>query len=143
MIKAGYLDRSFVTDPTTGWAVLDQPIVMVCADAVQTVRELLPALERLIASKAALVIVAPTFSDEVAATLAVNKIRQTMRLLPISASADQLEAVADATGASRLLRSDLQAGFVPPEHLGRATRWVSSRTQSFIIAPPAGTNTSG
>jgi hypothetical protein len=134
-VKAGYLAAEFITDAGSGWAVLDRPIIMVCDEPVQTVRELLPVLERLVLSKSPLVIAAPAFTDEVEATLAVNKIRLTMRLLPIRASAEQLVSIAEATGADRLLRSDLQAGFVLPQHLGRAGRWVSSRSQSFIIGP--------
>ena len=140
-MKAGYLAPEFVTDASSGWAVLDQPLVLVCSERVQTVRELLPVLERLISAKEPLVIAAPAFTDEVSATLAVNKIRQTIPLLPIAATAEQLGAIAAATGAHQLVRSDLQAGYVPPEHLGRATRWVSSGKQSFILGPAAGRTT--
>jgi hypothetical protein len=136
-IKAGYLAREFVTDQTSGWAVLDQPMIMVCAEPVKTVRELLTVLEKLVVTKAPLVIAAPAFTDEVEATLAVNKIRQTLRLLPVAASEPQLAAIAAATGASQLIRSDLQAGYVLPTHLGRSVRWVSGPSQSYIIGPAA------
>ena len=55
--------------------------MLVCADPIQTFRELLGTLEKLILSKSPLVIVAPAIAPEVLATLEVNAIRQTMRLL--------------------------------------------------------------
>jgi hypothetical protein len=133
-IAAGYLSRDFVTDPTSGQAVLDAPRVLVCADPVQSLRELLGILEKLVLSRTALVVVAPSMSTEVRSTLEVNQIRGTMRLLAVTSSADdELRRVAAATGAQIRDRSDLQAGYVWPEHLGGCDRWVSNGRHSFVI----------
>jgi hypothetical protein len=133
-VTAGYASKDFVTDPTSGWAVLDRPAVLVCADPVETVRELLGALEQLIMSRTPLVIVAPRLTPEVLATLEVNQIQQTMKLLVVTPkAAAELSALASACGATMLDRSDLRSGYAPPEQLGRCERWVSTAKASHVI----------
>lgn len=134
-IDVGYANRTFVTDPTSSWAVLDQPMILVCAEPVDTIRELISVLEKLILSKTGLIVVAPALGGEVLGTLEVNKIRQTMPLLAvISPDLAQLDKIATSTGASILERTDLQASYVTPEQLGRCERWVSDNKRSFVIA---------
>lgn len=136
-IGAGYVSRDFISDPASGQAVLDSPRVLVCADPVGSVRELLGILEKLILSGTPLVVVAPALSEEVRSTLEVNQIRHTMQLLAVTPSRPaDLVRVAEATGAELRTRSDLQAGYVWPEHLGQCARWVSNGRSSFVIAAP-------
>lgn len=130
-IAAGWLSRDFVTDAGSGQAVLESPRVLVCLAPVKSTRELLGVLERCSLSGTALVVVAPSFSDEVRGTLEVNQIRRTLRVLAV-ATAD-LEAVAEATGAQPRDRSDLQSGYVWPEHLGGCGRWVSTSKASYVL----------
>jgi hypothetical protein len=132
-IKTGYASKEFVTDKGSGWAVLDQPRVLVCADPVGTIRELLPVLEPMIMSKSPLVIVAPRLADEVRATLEVNKIRQTMSLLAVTPAEADLARIAEATGAGIIDRADRQSGYVPLDQLGRCERWVSTASASHVI----------
>lgn len=133
-IDAGYVTRDFISDPGSGQAVLEAPRVLVCADPVNSLRELLGILEKLILSQTPLVVVAPALSEEVRCTLEVNQIRHTMSLLAVTpANAADLQRAADATGAAVRTRSDLQAGYVWPEHLGSCARWVSNSRTSFII----------
>ena len=54
-------------------------------DAISSFRELIGTLEKLILSKTPLVVVAPDIAADVLATLEVNTIRHTMRLLASSA----------------------------------------------------------
>lgn len=140
VINSGFASRDFVTDPDSQWAVLEDPRVLVCADPVASIRELLTILEKLILSRTPLVIMAPTLAPEVQATLEVNTIRQTMRLLVVKTSGADLQRAASATGAEVRTRSDLQAGYVRPEHLGSCARWVSTARVSLIIgaAGPSG-----
>lgn len=133
-VDAGYDSLDFVTDPTSGWAVLDSPRVLVCSEGIETTRELLGVLEKLLLSRTPLVIVTPGLSAEVGSTLQVNHIRQNMSLLTVTTSVvADLTRVARVTGAAVKSRSDLQAGYVWPEHLGRCDRWVSSAKASFLI----------
>ena len=64
--------------------MLEGPAVLVCADGIESFRELLGVLEKLILAKTPLVVVAPAIAPDVLATLEVNKIRQTMRLLVVT-----------------------------------------------------------
>jgi len=132
-VPTGYASRDFVTDPTSGWAVLDHPAVLACADPVDSIRELLPVLERLIMTGTPLVVLAPRMSTEVRATLEVNAIQQTMRLLAVTPSIAELKSLAAACGVEPVDRSDRQAGYFPPEQLGQCERWVSTPKASHVI----------
>jgi hypothetical protein len=132
-IPAGYASKDFVTDPDSGWAVLDRPAVLVCGEPVETIRELLSVLERLVMSRTPLVIVAPRLAPEVIATLEVNQIQQKMQLLAVTPKAAELPALASACGATIMDRADLRSGYAPPDQLGRCERWVSTAKASHLI----------
>lgn len=130
-VAAGWLSKDFVTDAGSGRAVLDSPRVLVCLEPVESTRELLGVLERCTLSGTALVVAAPSFSDEVRGTLEVNAIRRTLRVLAVAAA--DVAPIAAATGASPRDRSDLQSGYVWPEHLGSCARWVSTSKASHVV----------
>lgn len=132
-VKAGYASRDFITDSASSWAVLDHPAVLVCGDSVATFRELLSPLEKLILSKTPLVVVAPAIAPEVLATLEVNTIRQTMRLLAVICDDAGLSTTAAACQAKIIDRSDRQSGYLAPDQLGRCECWVSTATSSHLI----------
>ena len=140
-IPTGYASGDFVTDPTLGWAVLDHPSVLVCADPVDSIRELLPVLERLMMTGTPLVVAAPNLAPEVRSTLEVNAIQQTMRLLAVTPDTAALASLAAACGADPVDRSDRQAGYFPPERLGRCERWVSTAKASHVIVSAEVTHT--
>jgi hypothetical protein len=133
-IGTGYASSDFVTDPTSGWAVLDEPVVLVCADPVASIRELLGVLERMVLSQTPLVVVAPDLAPEVIATLEVNRIQRRLALVVVVAPDDGERAVvAQACGATPTNRSDRQAGYLPPSVLGRCARWVSTARTSHVL----------
>jgi hypothetical protein len=132
-VGTGYTSRDFVTDPTSGWAVLDHPSVLACADPVESIRELLPVLERLIMTGTPLVVLAPKLSPEVQSTLEVNAIQQTMRLLAVTPNTADLKSLAVACAAEPVIRADRQAGYFPPDQLGHCERWVSTAKASHVI----------
>jgi len=132
-IRAGYASRDFVTDLETGWAVLDQPAVLVCTDPVESLRELLPVLEQLIMTKKPLVVAAPRLAGEVLATLEVNQIRRTMSLLAVTPAEADLADLATACGATLIDRADRQSGYLRADQLGGCQRWVSTAKTSHVI----------
>lgn len=132
-VPTGYASRDFVTDATSGWAVLDHPVVLACADPVGSIRELLPVLERLIVTGHPLVVLAPELAPEVQSTLEVNAIQQTMRLVAATPDAAALASLAAACGADPIDRTDRQAGYLPAERLGHCERWVSTAKASHMI----------
>jgi hypothetical protein len=132
-VDVGYASRDFITDASSGWAVLERPAVLVCGDPIQTFRELLGALEKLILSKTPLVVAAPAIAGDVLATLEVNAIRQTMRLLAVVCDDASLNTVAAACQAVIIDRSDRQSGYLAPDQLGHCERWISSETSSHLV----------
>lgn len=137
-VEAGHASKSFVTDPTSSWAVLDDPVILICAEPVTSTRELLPIMERSAMSGRALVVAAPFFAPEVLATLEVNVIQQKLRLLAVATRDPETTIkISGAVGATPLARSDLQAGYVPVEQLGHCRRWVSDARRSWVLAGPS------
>jgi len=132
-VDAGYASRDFITDSSSDWAVLDRPAVLVCGDAVESFRELISTLEKLILSRTPLVVVAPNIASDVLATLEVNTIRQTMRLLAVICDQTCRGTVAAACQAVIMDRSDRQSGYLGPDHLGHCERWISTATSSHLI----------
>ena len=63
----------------------------------------------------------------------MNAIQQTMRLLAVTPDSAALASLAAACGADPIDRSDRQAGYFPPERLGRCERWVSTAKASHVI----------
>ncbi|MFT3860774.1 hypothetical protein [Micropruina sp.] len=133
-VAAGIATTSFVTDGPTGWAVATDPVVAVLSGRVDTVRELLPLLERAQCAKRPLVLAAPGFSPEVLDTLAANTVQGKQQCLPVVVNAEQAERLSALTLARPLSHSDLQAGWLPDEALGSIDTWLSDRTTSWLIA---------
>jgi hypothetical protein len=132
-VDAGYASHDFITDSSSAWAVLEHPAVLVCGDAISSFRELIGTLEKLILSKTPLVVVAPSIAPDVMATLEVNTIRRTMRLLAIICDGPCLRTVATSCHALTIDRSDRQSGYLGQDHLGHCERWVSTATSSHLI----------
>jgi hypothetical protein len=132
-VDAGYASRDFITDSSSAWAVLQQPTVLVCGDAISSFRELIGTLEKLILSKTPLVVVAPSITPDVLATLEVNAIRRTMRLLAVIGDEPCLRTVATACHGVMIDRSDRQSGYLAQDHLGHCERWISTATSSHLI----------
>ncbi|WP_152365712.1 hypothetical protein [Microlunatus speluncae] len=134
IITARRASDFFITDKTSGWSVLDRPRVLVCADPIRSVRELLSVLERMIAARQSLVIMAPEFAEDVRKTLEVNRIRNMLNVLALIADDDARAAAITATEAVAASAGDLQAGYLPDDHLGRCDRWVAESRRSSVIA---------
>lgn len=132
-IAAGIPSSSFVTDVPTGWAVAAAPLVVVLADEVSTLRELLPLLERAQQAARPLVLAAPSFGAAVLETLAANTVQGKTQCVPVVADGPQSERIASLADARPLSHSDLQAGWVPDDALGRVDTWISDRKQSWLI----------
>jgi hypothetical protein len=132
-VDAGYASGDFITDSSSRWAVLERPAVLVCGDTIESFRELISTLEKLILSRTPLVVVAPRIAADVLATLEVNTIRHTMRLLAVICNEKGLSTVATACQALIIDRSDRQSGYLAPDQLGHCERWISTARSSHLI----------
>lgn len=134
----GYADPVFANDPATGLCVLTRPRILVAADEVTTVRELLSFLEKSSTAKRSVVVVAPGFAKDVLATLAVNASQRTLECVAlVIPDAGQRRALCSLVGATPLSRQDLRSGYVPPS-LGTCETWVSSAERLWILPEEAG-----
>ena len=133
-VAAGWASADFVTDAETGWAVLEHPVVLVCADEVASLRELLGLLEQVLLSRTPLVVVAPALAREVLATLEVNRIQGLLAVVAVLVpDAGEREALARGCGATPIERADRQAGYLPSSALGQCRRWVSTDRRSLAV----------
>lgn len=132
VIAAGYASAAFANDLESGWAALAAPQVLVCADAISEVREIVAPLEESLGSPHPLVIVAPEFAEEVLRTLEVNVLQGLLDVLPVCAQSGAREAIVEATGATMIDHTDLRAGYLPDEHRGHADRWISTAKETWI-----------
>lgn len=133
-IPAGYPDSSWITDPPTGWAVLDHPLILVCDDPIETMRELLTPIERAKREGHPLVLVAPAFNDEVIDTLRANLVQGTFPGLPLTVvSAAGREVLCQRVQARPVSRDDLRSGYLDPNALGVCQTWIADAHQSWAI----------
>tara|TARA_R100001509_G_scaffold152502_1_gene112764 strand:+ start:5196 stop:6815 length:1620 start_codon:yes stop_codon:yes gene_type:complete len=81
----GYKSPYFVTDNNTMTATLENPLILLADQKITQVKELLPILEAVSAQAKSLVIIAEDIDNEALATLIVNKMRGTMKVVAIKA----------------------------------------------------------
>lgn len=131
----GHAAREFTTDEASHLCVLPEPWILVADNDVTTLRELLPFLEKARARDRRVVIVAPSLSRDVLATLQVNAVKHTLScaavLLP---DAEQRRVLCSLVGAIPLAAADLRAGYVPESSLGTCGVWVSSPGQLWVVS---------
>lgn len=131
-IAVGYASAEFVTEPASKQAVLTDALVLVCSDDVETLRELLPALERALRTGRPLVVVAPAIAPEVLATLEVNAIQGHVPGVAVLADDVARAEVLRASGAEPVDATDRRSGWLSPDALGHVARWTSTRTASRL-----------
>ncbi len=126
-------DGAFITDAATNWCVLESPRVLVIADEVDSIRELLGALEQAQAGGRPLVLVAAGFHADVIATLLVNHVQGKVTCLPLTLAGADRESVCELTGAESLTSEDLKSGYLPATAWGAAAVWVSDARGSHVV----------
>jgi chaperonin GroEL len=140
-LDEGYLSPYFVTDPERLECVFDAPLLFVTAREVESVHELVPALEVAAATSRPLVVVAESLSDDVLSMLITNRVRGSVEVCAVSAPGygeRRRAALSDiaALGDGRCVNDD--AGDDPtklgPADLGSLRRAVIGRERSLLTA---------
>ena len=136
----GYLSPYFVTDADRMEAVLEDPYILIHSGKISSMNELLPLLEKVIAAKGTLFIVAEDVDGEALSTLVVNKIRGTFTSVAVKAPAfgdrrkAMLEDIAILTGGQTVAAEvGLKLDQVGLEVLGRARRIVVTKDNTTIV----------
>ncbi|MCI0651012.1 MAG: chaperonin GroEL [Planctomycetes bacterium] len=140
----GYLSQYFVTDEDNAKAILKDPYILVLEEKISNVNQILPILERVLATKKALLIIAEDIDGEALSMLVVNKIRG---VLPCAAAkapgyGDRRKAmlsdIAATTGATAIFKDlGLEPDSIELSHLGTAQR-IEITSEHTIIVKGAG-----
>ncbi|MDP8238073.1 MAG: chaperonin GroEL [Candidatus Hatepunaea meridiana] len=81
----GYLSPYFITDPDNMEAVLEEPMILIHDKKISVMKDLLPILEKTAQMGKGLLIVAEDVEGEALATLVVNKLRGTLKIIAVKA----------------------------------------------------------
>ncbi len=81
----GYVSPYMVSDREKMTVDLDNPLIMVTDQKINTVQEILPILEQVMQSNKPLLLIADDFEQEVTSTLVVNKLRGTFNVVATKA----------------------------------------------------------
>ena len=132
-VDVGFASAAFLTEPGAREVVLDDALVLVCGDGVETIRELLPAVEQALRSARPLVVVAPAIAADVLGTLEVNAIQGLVPGVAVLADEAVRAQVLEATGAQPVDATDRRSGWLDPDALGHAARWTSSGRSTRVV----------
>ncbi len=136
----GYLSPYFVTNSESMDAEMETPYVLIHDKKISNMKDLLPLLEKVVQTGKPVLIIAEDVEGEALATLVVNKLRGTFKVLAVKAPGfgdrrkAMLEDIAVLTGAT-LISED--AGYklenATLEYLGTAKRVVSDKDNTTIV----------
>jgi chaperonin GroEL len=136
----GYLSPYFINNQESMTADLEAPLILLHDSKIQTIRDLLPALEAVQKSGKSLLIVAEDIDGEALATLVVNNMRGIVKVAAVKAPGfgDRrkaiLQDIAVLTGATVISEEvGLSLEGVTEEHLGTAKRVEISKENTIII----------
>ncbi len=136
----GYLSPYFVTDPEKMEAVLDDPYILIHDKKISAMKELLPILEKVAQSGRPLLLIAEDVEGEALATLVVNKLRGTLKVVAVKAPGfgdrrkEMLRDIAVLTGGQVISE---EVGFklenATLNDLGRAKRVVVDKDNTTVV----------
>ena len=136
----GYLSPYFVTNPESMDAEMETPYVLIHDKKISNMKDLLPLLEKVVQTGKPVLIIAEDIEGEALATLVVNKLRGTFKVLAVKAPGfgdrrkAMLEDIAILTGGT-VVSED--AGYklenATIEYLGTAKRIVSDKDNTTIV----------
>ena len=136
----GFLSPYFVTDPDRMEAVLEDPYLLLVGSKVTAVRDLVPALEKVMQTNRPLLIIAEDVEGEALATIVVNKIRGTFNAAAVKAPGfgdrrkAMLQDMAILTGGQVISEEvGLKVDAVTLDMLGQARKIVVSKDETTIV----------
>ena len=136
----GYISPYFVTDPDRMEAVLEDPYVLFVGSKISAVRDLVPALEKVMQTNRPLVVISEDVEGEALATLVVNKIRGTFTSVAVKAPGfgdrrkAMLQDMAILTGGQVVSEEvGLKVDGVTLDMLGQARKIVVSKDETTIV----------
>jgi chaperonin GroEL len=136
----GYISPYFVTDPERMEASIDDAYILLVSSKISSVRDLVPALEKVMQSGRPLVIIAEDVEGEALATLVVNKIRGTFKSVAVKAPGfgerrkAMLQDMAILTGGQVISEEvGLKLENVTLDLLGSAKRVIVTKDETTVV----------
>ena len=136
----GYLSPYFVTNSDNMEAEMDDTYILIYDKKISNMKDLLPLLEKVVQTGKSVVIIAEDIEGEALATLVVNKLRGTFKVLAVKSPGfgdrrkSMLEDIAVLTGGT-VISED--AGYklenATLEYLGTCKRAVSDKDNTTIV----------
>ncbi|HUG27466.1 MAG TPA: chaperonin GroEL [Gemmatimonadales bacterium] len=136
----GYLSPYFVTDPEKMEAIVEDGLILIYDKKISAMKDLLPVLEKVAQGGRPLLIIAEDVEGEALATLVVNKLRGTLKVVAVKAPGfgdrrkEMLRDIAILTGG-QVISEEL--GFklenATLNDLGRAKRIVVDKDNTTIV----------
>ena len=136
----GYLSPYFVTNSESMETEMDDAYILIHDKKLSNMKDLLPLLEKVVQTGKQVMIIAEDVEGEALATLVVNKLRGTFKVLAVKAPGfgdrrkAMLEDIAVLTGGT-VISED--AGYklenATLEYLGKAKRIVSDKDNTTIV----------
>ncbi|MDP4291391.1 MAG: chaperonin GroEL [Bacteroidota bacterium] len=137
----GYISPYFVTDTEKMESVYEDPFVLIYDKKISSMKDLLPILEKVVQTGKALVIVAEDVDGEALATLVVNKLRGSLKIVAVKAPGfgdrrkAMLEDIAILTGGTVISE---ETGYKLEDadisYLGRAEKISVDKDNTTIVS---------
>ena len=136
----GYVSPQFVTDQERMEAVLENPYILIAAQKIGSVKNLLPILNNVMQAGRPLLIIADDLEGEALATLVVNKMRGTFDVAAVRGPGfgdrrkRQLEDIAILTGGE-VVTSELGRKLEKTQltQLGQARKIIITKDDTVIV----------
>ncbi|MFM1952323.1 MAG: hypothetical protein RJA33_1117 [Actinomycetota bacterium] len=136
----GYISPYFVTDQDRMEAVLDDPYILIAANKISALAELLPILEKVAQANKPLLIIAEDVEGEALSTLVVNRMRGVFTSAAVKAPGfgdrrkAMLQDIAVLTGGQVVSAEvGMKLDAVQISDLGRARRVVITKDATTIV----------
>lgn len=137
----GYSSPYFVTDTERMQGILEEPYIIITDKKISSMQEILPLLEKVVQTGRAFMLIAEDIEGEALATLVVNKIRGTLKVMAVKAPGfgdrrkDMLQDIAILTGGTVISEeTGLKLDSATIEMLGQAKRVVVDKENTTIVS---------
>jgi len=136
----GYLSAYFVTNPDKMEAELDHPYILIYDKKISSMKDLLPVLEKVAQSGSSMLIISEEVEGEALATLVVNKIRGTIKVVAVKAPGfgdrrkEMLQDIAVLTGGTVISEEQgykLENATI--SYLGKAEKIIVDKDNTTIV----------
>ncbi|MDR0849004.1 MAG: hypothetical protein LBN10_08205 [Propionibacteriaceae bacterium] len=135
-VKGGYASPDFITDPASGWSVVEDARVLV-VDEASDPRDVYSVLASVQESGRGFVLVSPVLGDEVVEWLAMNAKSGVARCLGVRVDdLSEAESAASAVHSQVTTWADVKSGYVPAPVIGSCAAWVAGKNTSWVLDHP-------